>query len=97
MAPLGVGATKMVTQRRSTEVVSGASMGRWFQTRGGGIGAGVGVVDNGGVVVELQWRRLWEMETGKGRQRGAAFSEGKKGRWLHGVDGGRHREEQRDS
>jgi hypothetical protein len=30
MAPLGVGATEIATRRRSTEVVGGASMGRWF-------------------------------------------------------------------
>jgi hypothetical protein len=31
MTPLGGGATEMVTQRRSTEAVSGAPMGRWFR------------------------------------------------------------------
>jgi hypothetical protein len=32
MAPLGGRATEMVTRWRSTEVASGAPMGRWFQT-----------------------------------------------------------------
>jgi hypothetical protein len=31
MAPLGVVAIEMATQRRSIETVGGASMGRWFR------------------------------------------------------------------
>jgi hypothetical protein len=31
MAPLGVVAIEMATQRRSIETIGGASMGRWFQ------------------------------------------------------------------
>jgi hypothetical protein len=40
----------MATRRRSTEVVNGAPMGRWFRARGE-IGAGVGVVENEGALV----------------------------------------------
>jgi hypothetical protein len=50
-APLGDGAAEITTQRRSTEAVDGALTGRWFRVRGGEIGAGVGVVDNGGALV----------------------------------------------
>jgi hypothetical protein len=42
MTPLGGGAVKMATRRRSTEVPGGAPMGRWFWVRGGEIGARVG-------------------------------------------------------
>jgi hypothetical protein len=47
--------------------------------------------------VELQWRRLWEMVTGKERRCGAtAFigEEGEEVRRLHDAGGGRHSEEQ---
>jgi hypothetical protein len=47
MASLGGGAIKMVTRQRSIEAVGGAPMGRWFRARGGEIGGGVCVVDNG--------------------------------------------------
>jgi hypothetical protein len=33
MTPLGGGAAEMVTQQRSTKVVSGAPMERWFRAR----------------------------------------------------------------
>jgi hypothetical protein len=43
---------EMATRRRSTETACGAPMGSWFQARGG-IGAGVGAVDNVGALVTL--------------------------------------------
>jgi hypothetical protein len=64
LAPLGSGAVEM-TERwrstwRSTEASGGALMERWFQTRGGEIGAGVCVVENGGALVAFysvgQWK-----------------------------------------
>jgi hypothetical protein len=48
--------------------------------------------------VELQCRRLQEMETGKGRRWGVAIfggEEGEEARWLHGAGGRRHIEERR--
>jgi hypothetical protein len=53
MMSLGDGATEMSTRRRSTEVTGGSPMGRWFRTRGGEIGARVGVVDNGVLSLHL--------------------------------------------
>jgi hypothetical protein len=44
---------KMATRRRSTEVASGALMGRWFRAQGGEIGARVGAVDNGVLSLHL--------------------------------------------
>jgi hypothetical protein len=40
------------TRRRSTEAIDGSPMERWFQVRGGYIGARVGAVDN--VVLSLR-------------------------------------------
>jgi hypothetical protein len=51
MMPLGDGVAEMPTRRRSTEATSGSPMGRWFQTRGGEIGAGVGAVNNEGALI----------------------------------------------
>jgi hypothetical protein len=51
MTPLGGRAVEMATRRRSTEVVGGAPMERWFWARGGEIGAGVGAVDNGSALI----------------------------------------------
>jgi hypothetical protein len=51
MTPLGGRAAKMAIQRRSTEAVGGAPMGRWFWTQGGKIGARVGAMDNGSALV----------------------------------------------
>jgi hypothetical protein len=48
---LGGGAGEMAIRWRSTETIGGAMMGRWFQARGGEIGAEVGAVDNGGALV----------------------------------------------
>jgi hypothetical protein len=53
MMPLGDRATEMSTRRRSTEATGGSPMGRWFRTRGGEIGARVGVVDNGVLSLHL--------------------------------------------
>jgi hypothetical protein len=41
--------------------------------------------------VKLQWCRLREMETGKGRRWGVAVfrgEDGKEARWLHSAEGG---------
>jgi hypothetical protein len=46
ISPLGDEAVEMVTRRRSTEAIDGSPMERWFQVRGGYIGARVGAVDN---------------------------------------------------
>jgi hypothetical protein len=51
MAPLGSRAVEMVKQRCSTKVAGGATMTRWFRTRGGEIGTEVGAVDNGSTLV----------------------------------------------
>jgi hypothetical protein len=51
MTSHGGEAAEIATRRCSTEAVGGASMGRWFQTRGGEIGVGMGVVDNEGALV----------------------------------------------
>jgi hypothetical protein len=42
---------EMATRRCSIETLGGASMGRWFWTRGGEIGAGMGAVDNRGALI----------------------------------------------
>jgi hypothetical protein len=50
--------------------------------------------------MELQWHRLREVETGKGRRWGVAIFEGEEAeeaRWLHGDVGGQHSEERHDS
>jgi hypothetical protein len=47
-------------------------------------------------VVEFWWRRLREVETGKGRRLGAIIFRGEEGevaRRLHSAGGGRHSEE----
>jgi hypothetical protein len=51
MAPLRGGAMEMATGLCSIEVTSGASMGRWFEARGGEIGARVDAVNIGGALV----------------------------------------------
>jgi hypothetical protein len=51
MVSLGGGTVEMATRRRSTEATGGAPMGRWLRARGGDIGVGVGVVDNGSALV----------------------------------------------
>jgi hypothetical protein len=51
MAPLGGGVVEMATRHHSTKATSGASMGRWFRTRGE-IGAGLIAVDNRGALLE---------------------------------------------
>jgi hypothetical protein len=50
--------------------------------------------------VELQWRRLQEMKTGKGRRWGVTVfrgEEGEEARRLHGTGGRRHSKERCDS
>jgi hypothetical protein len=42
---------EMATRRCSIETLGGASMGRWFWTRGGEIGAEMGAVDNRGALI----------------------------------------------
>jgi hypothetical protein len=44
MAPLGGGAVEMTTRHRSIEASGDALLGRWFQVRGGEVGAGVGAL-----------------------------------------------------
>jgi hypothetical protein len=46
--------------------------------------------------MELQWRQLLEMETGKGRRWGVTIfggEEGEEARQLHGVSGEQHNED----
>jgi hypothetical protein len=50
VAPLDDEVAEMAGRQRSTEVVGGAPMGRWFWTQGGEIGARVGAVENGGAL-----------------------------------------------
>jgi hypothetical protein len=66
MVPLGCRAAEMAKQRRSTEAAGGASMGRWFQARGGEIGVGVGAVENGGALGAFYWVVEWRNAGGRG-------------------------------
>jgi hypothetical protein len=108
MAPLGGGAAEMAGQRCSTEAAGGASMGRWFQVRGGEIGAGVDAVENGGDLGTF-YRAVGRRKAG-GRAEGGGDSGTSVAlvtgdgngeaevmvRWLHGAGGGWHSEERRD-
>jgi hypothetical protein len=64
LTPLGGRATKMGTRRRSIEAVDGAPMGRWFRAQGGGIGVGLGAVDNGGCSRRAFYRAIGRRKVG---------------------------------
>jgi hypothetical protein len=91
MTLLGGVSMEMATLQHSTEAAGGAPMRRWFQERGV-IGAGVGIVDNGGALVvpfigQLGSRRRRSRD---GRQRRCRFNDtgyrrGKQGRGGDGL------------
>jgi hypothetical protein len=113
MTPLGGRAVKMAGRRRSTEAANAAPMGRWFWLRGGEIGAGVGVVENGGALDAFigagygRGGRRWQWNIngagygrwkwGRGGDGVRLFPEGEEARWLHGAGGGQHSEERHNN